>query len=164
MRERVDTTTHGEENVRVTFAHICDYAMVAQDGKLSVLGIFGAIAAKSVPVQHPSLFLAFEVELNYAEAKKGGALRIEMVDEDGKPMVQVKAELKYEGLTKIGNNPRIGQVVGLQQLQFARFGPYNVNFFCNDELNLQMAFEVAPLPQPPLPPQSPPQHPFPGRR
>jgi hypothetical protein len=33
----------------------CDYAMIAQDGKLSVIGIFDRIFVRSLPAQHPSM-------------------------------------------------------------------------------------------------------------
>jgi hypothetical protein len=137
--------------VKVTFAHICDYAIIARDGKLSVLGIFQGIATPAVPTVHPSMFLAFEVELNYAEAKQGGALRIEIVDQDGAKIIGVAADIKFDGQAGIGINPRIGQVIGFQQLLFPRFGPYNVNFFCDDKLSLQQEFQVSKITQPPFP-------------
>lgn len=33
----------------------CDYAMISQDGKLSVMGIFDRIFVRNLPAQHPSM-------------------------------------------------------------------------------------------------------------
>ncbi|MCX6791663.1 MAG: hypothetical protein NT149_01330 [Candidatus Gottesmanbacteria bacterium] len=33
----------------------CDYAMTAQDGKLSIIGVFDRIFVRSLPVNHPSM-------------------------------------------------------------------------------------------------------------
>lgn len=33
----------------------CDYAMIAQDGKLSVIGIFDRIFVRQLPANHPSM-------------------------------------------------------------------------------------------------------------
>lgn len=41
----------------VEWSLICDYCILDQTGKLSVLGIFERIVAESVPVLHPALFI-----------------------------------------------------------------------------------------------------------
>jgi len=33
----------------------CDYAMISQEGKLSIMGIFDRIFVRSLPVNHPSM-------------------------------------------------------------------------------------------------------------
>ncbi len=42
-------------NLKLNRFETCDYAMVAQDGKLSVIGIFDRIFVRSLPAQHPSM-------------------------------------------------------------------------------------------------------------
>ena len=41
----------------VEWSLLCDYCLIDQAGKLSLLGIFDRIATPSLPVQHPLLFV-----------------------------------------------------------------------------------------------------------
>jgi hypothetical protein len=41
----------------VRLAALCDHALVGQDGKLSMLGIFRNISVSSLPAQHPRMYV-----------------------------------------------------------------------------------------------------------
>ena len=41
----------------VRLAALCDHALVGQDGKLSMLGIFRNISVSQLPAQHPRMYL-----------------------------------------------------------------------------------------------------------
>lgn len=41
----------------VRLAALCDHAMVGQDGKVSLVGIFRNISVSSLPAQHPRMYL-----------------------------------------------------------------------------------------------------------
>ncbi len=41
----------------IRIAALCDHALVGQDGKLSMLGIFRNISVSSLPAQHPRMYL-----------------------------------------------------------------------------------------------------------
>jgi uncharacterized protein DUF6941 len=41
----------------IRLAALCDHALVGQDGKLSVVGIFRNITVSSLPAQHPRMYL-----------------------------------------------------------------------------------------------------------
>ncbi|HUQ17180.1 MAG TPA: hypothetical protein VM070_05285 [Candidatus Saccharimonadales bacterium] len=41
----------------VRLAALCDHALVGQDGKVSLLGIFRNISVTGLPAQHPRMFL-----------------------------------------------------------------------------------------------------------
>jgi hypothetical protein len=41
----------------IRMAALCDHALVGQDGKLSMLGIFRNISVSSLPAQHPRMYL-----------------------------------------------------------------------------------------------------------
>ena len=43
--------------VEVRLAAVCDHALVGQDGKVSLLGIFRNISVSGLPAQHPRMFL-----------------------------------------------------------------------------------------------------------
>jgi hypothetical protein len=42
-------------NLKLNRFETCDYAMISQDGKLSVIGIFDRIFVRTLPAQHPSM-------------------------------------------------------------------------------------------------------------
>ncbi len=41
----------------VKLAALCDHALVGQDGKLSILGIFRNISVSQLPAQHPRMYV-----------------------------------------------------------------------------------------------------------
>ena len=41
----------------IRLAALCDHAMVGQDGKVSLMGIFRNISVSGLPAQHPRMFL-----------------------------------------------------------------------------------------------------------
>jgi hypothetical protein len=120
--------------MRINFAHLCDYALVSLDQKLSVLGIFGLIRPQVIPWPHPQCYLAFEIGLDPAELNRELAVRIQGVDEDGQGLFEVNGQLMPQGQAKIGQYPAIPQVIGFNNLIFARAGAYNINFWLNGNL------------------------------
>lgn len=41
----------------IRLATLCDHALVGQDGKVSILGVFRNISVTGLPAQHPRMFL-----------------------------------------------------------------------------------------------------------
>lgn len=136
--------------MEVSFAHLCDYAAVSQDRKLSVMGIFTAINAPQVPVVHPQMYLAFELELDYAEVGRDFTLEIQIVDEDGHAVWGIKAGGNVQAPTtpKPGEKTNIGQIFAIQNLKFDKYGPYDVNIFINGRPSKRLEFKVTRLSPP----------------
>jgi hypothetical protein len=130
----------------VPFVHICDYASVSLEGKLSVMGIFNRILATAVPIVHGMMYLAFEVELNYAEGNRPFKIEFQLVDADGNKLVGAESSGLAQGTFKIGDKPHFPQVIGLGGLIFPKLGVYSFNIFLNGELKGQAAFDVVPAP------------------
>ncbi|CAN5267438.1 hypothetical protein BH23GEM2_BH23GEM2_14810 [soil metagenome] len=128
--------------MEVRFAHLCDYALVSKEGKLSVLGIFSNIVVRNLPATHPSAYLAFELEFNHAEMNQPVPLRIELVDADGAKLLRLEAEVVAEGPQQIGARPRLAQILTLNQLTFRKSGSYEFNFFISEALKHQLPFSV----------------------
>ena len=53
MTSRAGNVATGE----IRLAALCDHALVGQDGKVSLLGIFRNISVSGLPAQHPRMFL-----------------------------------------------------------------------------------------------------------
>ena len=41
----------------IRLAALCDHALVGQDGKVSIMGVFRNISVSGLPAQHPRMFL-----------------------------------------------------------------------------------------------------------
>ena len=60
----------GHRDMKVNFAHLCDYAMIA-DGKLGVIGIFSIINVPQLPHTHTQMYVAFELGAAFRRAEQG---------------------------------------------------------------------------------------------
>jgi len=58
----------------------CDYALTAQDGKLSIMGIFDRIFVQNLPAQHPTMTI---VVVAQGEPKSDHAMKIEIKNPSG---------------------------------------------------------------------------------
>lgn len=136
--------------MEVNFAHLCDYATVSQDGKLSVMGIFSQINAVQVPVMHAQMYLAFELGFDYTEVGKEFTAEVQVVDEDGRLIWGVKGAgtIRSSTLSKPGDGPTAGQIFAITNLRFEKFGTYDVNIFANGKHAKRLQLKVAALPAP----------------
>lgn len=74
------------KSVLVDFAVLADYALIDQQGKLSVLGIFQHVWVASFPAVHPRTHLVLRVKGRRTEIGEH-SLRIRFVDEEGKELM-----------------------------------------------------------------------------
>jgi len=131
--------------MQINFAHLCDYATISRENKLSVLGIFSVINVQQIPYVHSQAYLAFEVELNYAEMGRPFTIELKCVDADGNSVFEVKGQAiaaPKSGPPKPGERPRIAQALGIQNIALNRTGAYDINIFLNGKLEKQISFEV----------------------
>lgn len=128
--------------MQISFAHLCDHALIDQQNKLSIIGVFGVITTQNVPTLHAGSYLAFEIQLNPAELNRRFPLRIELVDEDGAKLMEANANIEVGGTAKLGETPRVPQVLPLPPIKFEREGPHSFNFWLNDIHSKHIDFEV----------------------
>lgn len=106
--------------------------------------MFTTINAMQLPARHGMLYLAFEIELNYAEAGRPFKVTFELVDADGGKLLGGESpQILVPGQFKIGQRPKFPQVIGLAGLPFNRAGAYSFNIFIDGKLEGQAEFEVA---------------------
>jgi hypothetical protein len=84
--------------VNVQLALVCDHAIIDQQGKLSVLGIFDRIWVERFPAIHPRLHLVLRLKGRRTEIGDHTVL-IQLVDGDGREV------LRGEGNVAIGEPP-----------------------------------------------------------
>ena len=80
--------------LRLDFAVIADYALVDQQGKLSVLGIFQHVWVAAFPAVHPRTHLVVRVRGRRTEIGQHG-IRIRFVDADGTELVGGEGNVQF---------------------------------------------------------------------
>lgn len=128
--------------MRISFAHLCDYAMVA-NGKLSLIGIFTQIGARSFPAAHGPFYLAFQLEFNAPEIGRQCRVEIQLRDSDGGEMAKIDGHFVPEGTAKPGEQPQSSQIIMFPPIKFQKPGDYEFAFFLNDEYKHSVRFKVA---------------------
>jgi len=100
----------------IKIAALCDHAVVGQDGKVSLLGIFRNISVSTLPAQHPRMYVVAVLGLEPGQHD----VTVRLVRPDG-AAAMVDAP-------KIGVQATAGQdvnvVVELNNLSFASYGTH----------------------------------------
>lgn len=128
--------------MKVTFAHICDYATISREGKLSVLGIFSTLGALKFPVQHPLMHLVFEVEMSSAELNSDITARIELRKPDGERVTGGELKFRVGGKAPAGEKPRFAQIAPIAGTRFDGAGTYEWTIWLNGIHQCDVPFKV----------------------
>lgn len=104
-----------EPEVRI--AVVCDHALVGQDGKLSLLGIFRNISVSDLPAQHPRMFLVAVLGLDQGQH----AVVVRLLDPEGGPAMPHPPEMTVHSS---GAGQDVNVVVELNNLSFSSYGTY----------------------------------------
>jgi hypothetical protein len=123
----------------VRLAALCDHALVAQDGKVSLIGIFRNISVSALPAQHPRMYLVAILGL-----------------EPGAHVVTVELR-RPDGAQAMPNPPTIsvqaapGQdvnvIVELNNLSLAAFGDHSFVVVADGERLTSLPLTVSELPK-----------------
>jgi hypothetical protein len=138
--------------VNVHLALVCDYALIDQAGKLSVLGIFERIWVERFPAVHPRLHLVLRLKGRRTEIGDH-PIMITLQDGEGREV------LRGDGQVQIGEPPAgITEVEAGAVLAFdvplERPGTYTFDIYVDGELAVQVPVMVTQMPAPahPAPP------------
>jgi hypothetical protein len=135
-----------EHDVKVTFAHVCEFATTNRDGNLSIFNIFRQITATALPLTIPQMAIAWEWAMSYAEVNLKHTFNVELVDQDGNKVITMGGEVIAKPAP--GHQPKPGetayssQVVNLQRVEFKKPGHYDLNFFVAGQLVHSTTFTV----------------------
>ena len=80
--------------MQVDFAVLADYALIDQQGKLSVLGIFQHVWVASFPATHPRTHLVLRVKGRRTEIG-AHSMRIRFVDEQGQELMGGEGTVQF---------------------------------------------------------------------
>ena len=109
---------------------LCDHALIGQDGKLSLIGIFDRIAVPGLPSQHPRFFVVAIFDM----APGNHVVRVELLDPTGHSVLQnqggegVEIPVSVAGLGQSGN---LIAELNMLPLEFA--GRYDFNLYVGED-------------------------------
>jgi len=135
--------------VNVAFAVACDYAIIDQHGKLSVLGMFERIWVERFPVVHPRLHLVLRLKGRRTEIGDH-PVQIRLVDDLGHEV------LRGDGAVQIGEPPagvvevEAGAVLAFD-IPLERAGTYTFEIAVDGHLEATVPLMVSQIPAPAAP-------------
>jgi hypothetical protein len=133
--------------VNVDLALVCDYALIDQYGKLSVMGIFEHIWVQHFPVVHPRLHLVMRLKgrrTEIGEHKVG----IRLVDEDDKEIINGDGTVNFSEPPAGVLDIEAGTVL-VFDVPFEHEGPYRFEIAVDGMDMATVALTVGIAPDPP---------------
>ena len=100
----------------VRFATLCDHALVAQDGKVSVLGIFRNISVSSLPAQHPRMYLVAVLDLEMG----AHSVVVRLRDPEGTPALAEPPQITVHATP----GQDVNVIVELNNVAFGTYGEH----------------------------------------
>lgn len=98
----------------IRLAALCDHAMVGQDGKVSLLGIFRNISVSGLPAQHPRMFLVAILGLEVGPH----AVVVRLLRPDGQQAMPNPPEISVHAV----GGQDVNVIVELNNVSFTTFG------------------------------------------
>jgi len=131
--------------VNVDFAVLADYALIDQQGKLSVLGIFQHVWVASFPAVHPRTHLVLRVRGRRTEIGEH-RIRIRFVDDQGNELMGGEGTVQFgeppAGVTEV----EAGAVL-VFDVPLPRPGPYAFEIIVADSV-VKVPLSAALIPPP----------------
>lgn len=134
----------------IQIATLCDFA-ADYNGKLVISGTFDTLAARSLPVVHPSCALALRFCFTQEDAGRH-KLSINIINEDGASLDPNNMPIEPEFDVQLPKNvPFLTRnvVMNLQGLRFPEDGIYSIDIGCDDEILVRLPLRVVHVQQGP---------------
>lgn len=119
----------------IRLAVLCDHALVGQDGKVSVLGIFRNISVSDLPAQHPRMFVVAVLGLDAGPH----AVVVQLRGPDGRPAMQHAPEMTVHSS---GDSQDVNVIVELNNLSFASYGEYRFDLDVDGHTTESLAVSI----------------------
>ncbi len=130
--------------MQIDLATVCDYAIIDQYGKLSILGIFSHIWVGQFPAVHPRLHLVLHLKGRRTEIGEH-TVRIRLVDDAGTEILNGDGTVTF-------NEPPAGVVeiaagtVLVFDVPFPRAGKYHFDILVDTDVRTEIPITVAQSP------------------
>ena len=98
----------------IRLAALCDHALVGQDGKVSLLGIFRNISVSGLPAQHPRMFLVAILGLEVGPH----SVMVKLLRPDGQQAMPNPPEISVHAAA----GQDVNVIVELNNMSFTTYG------------------------------------------
>jgi uncharacterized protein DUF6941 len=131
--------------VNLSLAVLADAANVSQEGKLNILGEFGAMWAAHLPVMWPSMQLVIRIDATAGEGPKH-RIGIRILNEDGHPIAPpVDMDVDFGPPFRKGLPHRGQFVIGMVNAAFPNWGTYTFEILVDGHSVGGVPLHVLPL-------------------
>lgn len=114
---------------------LCDYALTAQDGKISAIGVFSQINVTRMPATHGRCFIVAILEASPGPHE----LTIQVISPSGKPTIQQAPRLRIE----VPANATTANIVAdLKGMRLEEIGRHRIEVRAGDEVLGSSPFTV----------------------
>lgn len=110
--------------MEVTLAVACEYANVAADGKLNIMGVFQEVNSTQLPAALPQMFLVLSFEAGPAEVGQQKDVRVSFMDQDANEKLRTEGPVVVPPLSRPGGRAYINQILGLGGIPIERAGEH----------------------------------------
>src|SRR5207244_8526220 len=98
----------------IRLAALCDHALVGQDGKVSLMGIFRNISVSGLPAQHPRMFVVAILGLDVG----AHTVRVRLLRPDGQQAMPNPPEISVHAVA----GQDVNVIVELNTVSFTTYG------------------------------------------
>lgn len=133
----------------IQIASLCDHA-ADYNGKLVVTGAFDTLAARALPVVHPTCSLALRFCFTQEDAGRH-KLSINIIDEDGDTLDEKNMPIEPEFDVQLPQGAPFltrNLIMNLQGLRFPKAGIYSIDVGCDGELQMRLPLRIVKVDQP----------------
>ena len=109
----------------IRLAALCDHALVGQDGKVSIIGVFRNISVTGLPAQHPRMFLVAILGLDAGTH----AVVVRLRKPDGGQAMPNAPEISVNAMA----GQDVNVIVELNNLSFATYGTHRFDLEIDGE-------------------------------
>jgi hypothetical protein len=127
----------------IQIASLCDFA-ADYNGKLVISGTFDTLAARALPVVHPSCALAMRFCFTQEDIGRH-KLAITIINEDGEALDPKNMPIEPEFDVKLPDGVPFNTrniVMNLQGLRFKEDGIYSIDIGCDGEILMRLPLRV----------------------
>lgn len=124
----------------VRLATLCDHAMVGQDGKVSLVGIFRNISVSRLPAQHPRMFLVAILGMEAGQHQ----VTVRLIRPDGSPGMPKPPEIAVHAI----GGQDVNVIVELNNMNFTVHGMHRFDLEVDGTPVGSVPVSIAPMPAP----------------
>lgn len=114
-----------DENFKIEFLGVCDYAFLAKGEKLSLIGLFDRIFVDKLPANHPRMFV---VAIFKSSPNSLQNLDMKILDDEGKAIFSQPLEVRFS-FSGVANF-----ITDLVNFPIARTGKLEIQLISGDKV------------------------------